>query len=87
MLERTTRQTITFEQPFFVEGLGHDHPAGTYQIEILEELIEGLSFPAYRVLPLPGGGPHSYQLVRISSAVVWAAMRTRDNRDWAQKAS
>jgi hypothetical protein len=29
---------------------GRTHPAGTYVVEVEEELLEGLSFPAYRHL-------------------------------------
>ena len=60
--ERVARESVIFAKPFFVEGLGRTQPAGTYDVEIVEELIEGLSFLAYRVvstsivLPLPGGG-------------------------------
>lgn len=85
MSERIARQSVTFDRPFFVEGLGSEQPAGTYKVEIVEELIEGLSFLAYRVvstsivLPLPGGGANSYQRVRISSALVRAALRKADN--------
>ena len=85
MSERVTRETVTFAKPFFVEGLGSDQPAGTYKVEIVEELIEGLSFLAYRVvstsivLPIAGGGAKSYQHVRINSALVRAALRKADN--------
>ncbi len=81
MSERVARESVTFAKPFFVEGLNRDQRAGTYQVEIVEEQIEGLSFIAYRVvstsiqLPLPGGGAHSYQLARINSALVRAALR------------
>ncbi len=79
--ERVARESVTFAKPFFVEGLGREQPAGTYKVEIVEELIEGLSFLAYRVvstsivLPLAGGGAHSYQHVPINSALVRAALR------------
>jgi hypothetical protein len=81
MSERIARESVTFAKPFFVEGLERNHAPGTYDVEIVEELIEGLSFQAYRVvstsirLPLQGGGANSYQLVRINSAVVRAALR------------
>jgi hypothetical protein len=85
MSERVARENVTFTSPFFVEGLGHEQPAGIYKVEIVEELIEGLSFLAYRVvstsivLPLPGGGANSYQHVRINSALVRAALRKADD--------
>lgn len=45
---RTTSQSVTFLLPFTVSGIGGSQPAGTYTIETDEELIEGLSFSAYR---------------------------------------
>jgi hypothetical protein len=79
--ERVARETVTFAKPFYVEGLERNQPAGTYPVEIVEELIEGLSFLAYRVvstsivLPLKGGGDKSYQHVRINSALVRSVLR------------
>jgi hypothetical protein len=79
-MERVSREAVTFDRTFFVEGLDRELPAGTYNVEIVEELIEGLSFLAYRVvstsirLPMPGGGAHSYQLARINSALVRGAL-------------
>ena len=48
MTERTVRSTLTFSHPFLLSGFDESLPAGTYTIETHEELIEGLSFPAYR---------------------------------------
>lgn len=45
---RTTRETVTFERPFYVTALDDPLPAGAYVVETDEELIEGLSFLAYR---------------------------------------
>jgi hypothetical protein len=45
---RTTRHTLTFEQPFSLSGVDEVQPAGTYAVAVDEELIEGLSFPAYQ---------------------------------------
>lgn len=90
MSERVARESVTFAKPFFVEGLGRDQKAGTYKVEIVEELIDGLSFQAYRVvstsivLPLEGGGAHSYQHVRINSALVRAALRKGDDGERQQ---
>lgn len=77
--ERVARETVAFAAPFYVEGLASEQPAGTYEVETVETLIEGLSFPAYRVastsivLPLPGHGRHSHQLARIDASLVRAA--------------
>jgi hypothetical protein len=87
MSERVAREAVTFAKPFFVEGLDRSQPAGTYNVEIVEELIENLSFAAYRVvstsieIPVEGGGGHSRQLVRINSALVRAALRNGADGD------
>jgi hypothetical protein len=48
MLTRSRRTTLVFRRPFVLQGLDRPQPAGTYDIETEEELVEGLSFPAYR---------------------------------------
>jgi hypothetical protein len=48
MLTRSRRTQITFTRPFTLKGLDHPQPAGTYDVDTEEELLEGLSFPAYR---------------------------------------
>jgi hypothetical protein len=48
VLNRTRREDIVFRQPFFLKGWGEPQPAGAYAVHIEEELIQGLSFPAYR---------------------------------------
>ncbi len=48
MLTRTQRSTLVFSRPFRVDGEARLQPAGTYLVETEEELLEGLSFPAYR---------------------------------------
>jgi hypothetical protein len=45
---RTERTAVTFARPFAVIGFDELQPAGTYLVETDEELIDGLSFPAYR---------------------------------------
>jgi hypothetical protein len=48
MTVRTSRKTVTFKQPFSLSGIDEVQPAGTYTVETDEELIPGVSFPAYR---------------------------------------
>lgn len=50
MTVRTTSKTVTFHDVFTIAGHREKFPAGNYCIETDEELIEGLSFPAYRRL-------------------------------------
>ncbi|MDH3596752.1 MAG: hypothetical protein OEU09_11155 [Rhodospirillales bacterium] len=48
MTIRTSKKTVTFRRPFVLGGLDEVLPAGTYSVETDEELLEGISFPAYR---------------------------------------
>jgi hypothetical protein len=48
MLSRTRREQIVFARPFALKGWRELQPAGVYAVDTEEELIEGLSFPAYR---------------------------------------
>ena len=45
---RTNSKTVTFVLPFLLKGVDRVLPAGDYRVVTDEELIEGLSFPAYR---------------------------------------
>jgi hypothetical protein len=48
MTIRTTKKTVSFTRPFVLGGFNEVLPAGVYNVETDEELLEGLSFPAYR---------------------------------------
>jgi len=78
---RTTRQAITFDQPFALTAVDEVQPAGTYTVDVDEELIEGLSFLAYRrvattiYLPVPRGGAGSVQAVRVDPGELVAGSR------------
>jgi hypothetical protein len=48
MTERTTRKTVTFCNPFSLGADPEVFPAGHYVVETDEELLEPLSFTAYR---------------------------------------
>jgi len=47
-MTRTKRSTLTFSRAFTLKGVERSLPAGAYELVTDEELIEGLSFPAYR---------------------------------------
>jgi hypothetical protein len=47
-MTRTRRRKLTFSRPFTLRGIGRALPAGEYELVTDEELIEELSFPAYR---------------------------------------
>lgn len=62
MKTRTRERTVTFKRPFVLAGLDEVLPAGDYSLETEEELVEGISYAAYRrtstVLRLPAkSGP------------------------------
>jgi len=48
MTVRTSQKTVTFRRPFSLSALDEMQPAGTYTVETNEELLEALSFPAWR---------------------------------------
>ena len=48
MSTRTRHETITFENEFSLDGIEQIQAPGIYVVEIEEELIMDLSFPAYR---------------------------------------
>ncbi len=71
---------MTFQLPFVLEDTNREVPAGEYRLETDEELIEGLSFPAYRRVathlylhPKPG--------VTEMLAVSWADIAAAQLRD------
>jgi hypothetical protein len=45
---RSTRSVVTFPHPFTLSGYSDELPAGDYELLVEEELLEGLSFAAYR---------------------------------------
>ena len=48
MNTRSTRFMVAFANPFSLPGSGGALPAGSYEVVIEEELIQGLSFEAWR---------------------------------------
>jgi hypothetical protein len=45
---RTTRQTFTFDRPFSLAAIDQVQPAGTYTVDVNEELIDGCRSSAGR---------------------------------------
>lgn len=60
---RSTRSTVTFSNPFTLSGYPGELPAGDYEVLVEEELLQGLSFEAYRrtatYLTVRGRGRHA----------------------------
>jgi hypothetical protein len=65
MTMRTTEKTITFHRPFCLKGVDRLLPPADYRVMTDEELIEGLSFPAYR---------------RVSTAIFVSKRRRNETR-------
>jgi hypothetical protein len=58
MFTRSHSKSVVFRHPFELKGVDRILPPGTYRVVTDEELIEELSFPAYRristVIFVPG---------------------------------
>jgi hypothetical protein len=78
---RTSRKTVTFARPFSLRRIDEVQPAGTYTVETDEELVQGVSFPAYRrtatliFLPSRPGGAFLEQVVDIDPLELEAAQK------------
>jgi len=84
MAVRTTKSTVTFASSFTLADMGEVLPAGTYDVETDEELLEGVSFEAYRRvqtlihLPVKSGNPDISRTLMIDPNVLDDALE-RDN--------
>jgi hypothetical protein len=74
---RTTSKTITFQRAFCVKGVDRVLPPGDYRVVTDEELIEGLSFPAYHrvstVIFVPAPSGSAVEMVTIDPLDLEAA--------------
>ncbi len=48
MESRTTTELVDFRHPFRISPRSGALPAGRYRVETEEEMLDGLSFPAWR---------------------------------------
>jgi hypothetical protein len=89
MMMRTTRKTVTFGRPFSLREVDDVQPPGTYTVDTDEEVIDGLSFLAYRrvatLLHLPSVSSRvgTTEVVTIDPSDLEAALK----RDIQQSAS
>jgi len=81
MTERMEHKTVIFAHPFALKGVEGTFPPGSYDVEVTEEQLDGLSFIAYRrltttiALPSLSSTAHiSRQLVEIEPADLEAAL-------------
>jgi hypothetical protein len=74
---RSRDKTWTFNTAFMLKGIDRLLPPGSYRVVTDEELIEGLSFPAYRriatMMFVPGPNGSSREMVSIDPVDLQAA--------------
>lgn len=81
MKQRTIKSTITFDHCFRLGDLDEIFPAGSYEMETDEDLLEGLSFQAFRrtvsriFIPVRSGGQGLLRTVTIDPHAVDTALR------------
>jgi hypothetical protein len=81
MTIRSRRETISFRHPFLIRGVDRLLPPGAYEVITDEEMIEGLSFPAFRrvatMIMVPAAPPHgsTMELISIGSIDLADAQR------------
>ena len=84
MLRRARDKTWTFSKAFALKSVDRVLPPGSYRVVTDEELIEGLSFPAYRrvatMMFVPGANGLSLEMLTIDPGELQAA-HERDGGD------
>ena len=74
MTKRSRRETITFKHSFQIRGIDRLLPPGAYEVITDEEMIEGLSFAAFRrvatTIIVPAAPPRTLTMERISISPV-----------------
>jgi len=90
MTMRTREETVVFRRPFVIAGLEEELPAGAYRVETDEELLEGLSFEAYRRVsslirlpPVAGGAGRERSALVVPQELDAALARDRAPEDRA----
>jgi hypothetical protein len=84
MMMRTTTKTVTFHRPFYLKGVDRLLPPANYRVVTDEELLDGLSFPAYRrastVIFVPAESGCAVEMVTIDPSISKHAI-DRDARE------
>jgi hypothetical protein len=81
MTVRSRRETVTFVHPFRIKGIGRLLPAGAYEVVTDEEMIDSLSFAAFRwvatmiMVPAESHGS-TMEMISINSLDLSDARRT-----------
>jgi len=78
MTIRTSEESVTFQRPFCLKGVDRLLPPADYRVVTDEELIEGVSFNAYRrvatVIFVPGPSGRGTEMVTIEPSDLQAAL-------------
>jgi hypothetical protein len=80
MTVRTTYRTLSFAHHFQLKDMDQARPAGAYVVETDEELLQELSFSAWRrvasrlLLPIGPGGPMLSEVIDIDPMELDAAL-------------
>jgi hypothetical protein len=91
-MNRMTSRTVRFTRPFVLPGVDGENPPGTYEVEVEEEPLPGLSFPVYRrveariTLPFSAMGAVGHQTVPVTLEALEAAL-ARDTETAAAEAA
>jgi hypothetical protein len=79
MTMRSRRETVTFRHPFQIRGVDRLLPPGAYEVVTDEEMIEGLSFPAFRrvatMIMVPAVQNSAMEMISIGSVDLSDAQR------------
>jgi hypothetical protein len=79
MTMRSRRETVTFQHPFRIRGVDRLLPPGAYEVVTDEEMIEGLSFPAFRrvatMIMVPAAQNSAMEMISIGSVDLSDAQR------------
>jgi len=79
-MDRSTSRFVTFTKPFLLPDLDPAQPPGRYRVDTVEELLQPLSFEAWRrvstimFLPARAGGAPVDQVVEVDPTVLAAAL-------------
>ncbi|CCE99874.1 hypothetical protein [Sinorhizobium fredii] len=72
MLARTKHRRVHFNEPFVIPDFGETVPPGDYEVDEDEELIEGISWLAYRrvatFIKLPATPENKYRMRIVAIA-------------------
>lgn len=85
-MERSSTKSVTFAHPFHLRGIERLLEPGTYEIDTIEEQIDGLTFIAYRRLSttvtLEDPATQMRQVIQINADDFAAAqIRDMENRN------